>query len=958
MNMLRTYFLLKLFPAMLFMLSIPSVSQNLVLNPGFEQVNGSSLLCTAYGLPGSQFFNPAMIDWTCPTDASTDIYSTSLPVTCMSNPLLAAWFGPQAPRTGNAMVGYAFFAPTAQGCPYREYVQGHLSSPLVAGTSYHISFYMSLGDDCMFAVSSIGVKFGTAPLNINNMCPIITTPDVSYNGPPITNKTGWTRLEFCYTPTVSGQEYFIIGNFLSNAATTVTNLPGNEAFSYYYIDDVSVMPSVSLPNLTVTASSHCTGPTATLTALPAGLNYTWTAPPGGSIVNGTFPSAAIVQGSGIFTVSAQSSSLCGAAPVSSATVMVNFAGGVPPAVPVISGSGTITCTTPSLTLSTASFPGLVYTWAGLGVVSGNNTPQAIINVAGSYSVTVLNASGCQATATVAIPKNVALPTLSPLLSGTTSCTTPTVQIATILNPPSSTFTWVAPPTGTLSNSSVINPVASGAGVFTVSATHPLSGCKKTAFTVITASASTTTLSVNHASVCAGNSATLTVQGNAPSYAWGPSASLSSTSGSVIIANPSVTTVYTVTSSSGSCPATATVSVSVFPYPVLTTAANPTICSGNTTALSASGAGNYNWAPSAGLMSSTGATVMASPSVTTTYTVTGTTSACAASRILTVFVMPSPVANVTASPSSVCSGGSSSLSVSGTGTYTWSTGSSASSIMVSPQSTTIYTVSGANASCAASATVEVAVMQVTSLQVNAVAPVCYGQSLALTATGATTYNWQPSAGITDPHNGSIRIKPTANTVYSVTAVSPGRCPVTQTLGVTVYPVPHVYAGRDTIIDREESVKLSGSGDVDVAFFSMSAEPLDCYFCSSLTVSPSETTCYLLKGENTYGCFGLDTLCVQVDRSYGLYVPNTFTPNADGMNDVFIPVTYGLVEIRLRIFDRWGIQVFTGEGNSAGWDGNYKGKLCGQGVYVYQVEAKIPGGNAITRTGHVNLLPQEN
>ncbi len=710
-----------------------AVSQNLVLNPGFENVNGPSLLCTLYGPPVALTFNPAINNWSCPTQGTSDIYSALLSPHCDSYPLAAA-FGAQAPRSGHTMLGFVFYMPQVQPCPYREYVQGSLSAPLIAGTSYNISFYVSLADDCKYAVGDIGLKFSTALVNTGNSCPYSVTPDVSYNGTAITDSTGWTKLAFCYTPAVSGLQHFVIGNFLSNAATTVATTGGFLDFSYYYIDDVSITPSSSVFTPSVAVTPFCGNPSATLTALPAGMSYSWTAPTGGTIASGAASQQALVQGAGIFTLSVRSPTNCGLGPVSTATVLLNPSAAAAPSPPVIAGTGSLTCTVHSRTLSASSSPGVSYAWYGIGIVSGSNTATAVISAPGSYSVTVTNSAGCSTTSTVGIRENTELPIVSSTFMETTGCTTPTVQLEVVFFPASCTFTWNAPPTGTISNTGVFNPVVSGSGVFTVTTTHPGSECMAVSETTVESVSQTPTLSVSSATVCSGSPASLTVTGNALLYTWSPSASLNTSTGNNVTASPAVTTVYSVTASVNSCTAIA---------------------------------------------------------------------------------------------------------------------------------------------------------------------------------GAT---------------------------------------------VTVHPAAYADAGRDTSINLGDYVTLTGRSNVEAGFLALSPQPLACHFCSTITVSPTETTCYVLKSDAGYGCRDADTVCVNVMRDDVIYIPNSFTPNGDGINDVFLPEGDGMTELQLSIYDRWGHQLFTG--HDTGWDGSSKGKLCEQGVYVYRVEAKTLVGNSLVRTGHVVLLPGAN
>src|SRR5207248_2110308 len=107
-------------------------------------------------------------------------------------------------------------------------------------------------------------------------------------------------------------------------------------------------------------------------------------------------------------------------------------------------------------------------------------------------------------------------------------------------------------------------------------------------------------------ICQGNNTVLTATSGANSYVWSPSSGLNTTTGSTITASPQSTTNYTVTGTSGNCSTSTTVIVIVNPLPVITIGGDKIICPGNSAALIADGAVNYNWTPSSGLNVTTGA----------------------------------------------------------------------------------------------------------------------------------------------------------------------------------------------------------------------------------------------------------------------------------------------------------------------------------------------------------------
>lgn len=231
------------FVALFVFIGLSGFSQNLVVNPSFENVVMGSLQCGPSASPAQ--FNAAISNWTSPNGASPDVYHTSHPTFCASSPSTTSpmAMGQQMPRTGNAHVNMiALVTASPSFYDYREYVQGELSSALDVGDCYQVSFWVSLGDNCSFGTDNIGVKFsnggltGPASTSVNR---ITTTPDYVH-GTPITDDANWVEISFTYTPTVAGLDYITLGNFTDFAGTTQTAKAGSQPAAYYYLDDVSV----------------------------------------------------------------------------------------------------------------------------------------------------------------------------------------------------------------------------------------------------------------------------------------------------------------------------------------------------------------------------------------------------------------------------------------------------------------------------------------------------------------------------------------------------------------------------------------------------------------------------------------------------------------------------------------------------------------------------------------------
>jgi gliding motility-associated-like protein len=141
----------------------------------------------------------------------------------------------------------------------------------------------------------------------------------------------------------------------------------------------------------------------------------------------------------------------------------------------------------------------------------------------------------------------------------------------------------------------------------------------------------------------------------------------------------------------------------------------------------------------------------------------------------------------------------------------------------------------------------------------------------------------------------------------------------------------------------------------------ATGLSCTTCAAPIAGPKFNTIYQVSFTDDNGCTNSDTiLVIVVCKDGNLFMPNTFSPNGDGSNDVFYPRGKGLYSIRvLRVFNRWGEIVFEKRdfpvNNPAyGWNGTFKGKKPQAEVYVYQVEVFCDNGEIIKLDGNIALI----
>ncbi|HTF06251.1 MAG TPA: T9SS type A sorting domain-containing protein [Bacteroidia bacterium] len=192
-------------------------SQSLVLNPGFED----SLQCPS----GSGAFVNYVADWTKPSYGSADYFYSGCPIAPNDEP----------PHSGNAYGGIIVYDPAN----IREYMTGHLSAPLVAGTTYYVSLYVCLHSSSMEAINEIGAYFTSTNISNANALPIILTPQIEGTS-PYTSQNGWQLVSGSFVAT-GGEQYMIIGSFVADSAMTFTNVQQTGwGDVYYYVDDVCV----------------------------------------------------------------------------------------------------------------------------------------------------------------------------------------------------------------------------------------------------------------------------------------------------------------------------------------------------------------------------------------------------------------------------------------------------------------------------------------------------------------------------------------------------------------------------------------------------------------------------------------------------------------------------------------------------------------------------------------------
>ena len=232
-------------------------------------------------------------------------------------------------------------------------------------------------------------------------------------------------------------------------------------------------------------------------------------------------------------------------------------------------------------------------------------------------------------------------------------------------------------------------------------------------------------------------------------------------------------------------------------------------------------------------------------------------------------------------------------------------------------------------------------------------VCLGSSIVLTASGANSYGWFPSTGLSSSTGSTVFASPAITTTYTVIGTS-NNCPDTTTTTVTVNPVPIVtISGLNTIAACESTV-LSAFPASGGTYSWGPLINIVCNTCQSATVTPLANTNYYVTYTDLNGCFDSDSLTVNVVSIYNYYMPTAFSPNGDGVNDSLHIHGRGIEGISLKIFDRIGEKVFETEIISQGWDGAYHGVPMNDGTFVYLLDVKYCNGQTAKEQGSLMLV----
>lgn len=762
-------------------------------------------------------------------------------------------------------------------------------------------------------------------------------------------------------------------------------------YGYAYVD-----ASCGTSAIDASSMSICNGVPAVLTAPAGAASYLWN--------TGATTQQISTSTGGTFTVTMTpvSGSAC------NTTLSIDIASSPSPTA-VFSGTPTSICQGQTITFTDASTipsPGTIQNWqwdfgdgistplgngpmAGVTATTGTYTiPTHTFNTPGNFNVNLIveTAAGCQST--ISHPVTVtAGPTVN---AGPDVVVCQGTAVTLTAGGTASVNTW---------NNGVTNgsPFIQAPGSFNYILTGANGSCiarDTMNLTVITKP----TPSISTASYCQGSSATIDAGAGYDSYLWSNGAttqtatfttannpisvtvtvapSCSGTSQTInVTENPNIVHDSTVTICQGQsatifgvshsaagtfsqlntaftgCDSTSNITLVVNSLPIIDAGISKTICAGDTITLFGSGGVTYTW--NNGITNGQ----VFNLSGTTTYTVTGTdANGCINTDNVTITADPIPVMNA-GLDKAICIGDSTFLNASGVTNFTWDNGIQ-NNVYFTPVITMTYTVTGTSLTgCKGTDQVVVTVNYLPNIKAKDTT-VCEGQVVALYGSGGVNYTW--NNGI---YNGTSFIPALGTSMYTVTGTDANGCVNKDSAIVTVNSFPDANIS---------AVPLTGYSPLITTFTnsSIGAGSYIWDFGDGQTASNNDLGgqehAYSAMGDyaviltaNNLGC--LDTAMVIITViPYGpleFNIPNVFTPNGDGQNDIFHMDLKNAFALNLQVFNRWGnlMKTITDIHNDKGWDGKTEGGTpADEGTYFYTYHITDMNGKLIDGHGFVQLV----
>ena len=565
---------------------------------------------------------------------------------------------------------------------------------------------------------------------------------------------------------------------------------------------------------------------------------------------------------------------------------------------------------------TAPQPGVSYLWN-----TGAETASIVPTTSGPNTVTITNAEGCEVSTTF----NVTLFPLPVVNLGPDLSLCGVISQVINAGNAGSAYAW--------STGATTQQITAGSsGTYAVTVTNG-NGCSASD-EMLLALNSLPADALNDVTTCETSTVSLNAANTGSTFLWNTSATTQSIA-------PTTSGTYSVTvTTPQNCTGTFDAVVTLVPTITVDLGNDTTICQGTMITIDVGNPGmTYLWSTSA-------TTPTISVNIAGTYSVVVSNGSCNATDAMNLAVDNAPsdvlqdVTQCIGQPAVLDAGNSGS-------TYLWNLGTTARTLTVNSSGT--YSVFVTNATgCSANFDAIVQLVQPPVVQLGRDSVLCEGEELVVDAGNpGATYRW--NTGST-----SRTIPITQAGTYSVD-VSNGYCERSDAIGVQFNPTPAQMATRQfhTCLGEDEEFVRLNAGNPGSRYDWSTGE-------TSQVILAGAYGWYVVEVLNQFDCAARDSAQVIEFCPSAIFIPNTFTPNADGTNDIFIPVGKNIASMHLYVFDRWGNQLFESNDPSMGWDGTYGGEVVKNDIYVWRLNYKFFDdkdgkiGQEQQQLGHIQVL----
>ncbi len=558
--------------------------------------------------------------------------------------------------------------------------------------------------------------------------------------------------------------------------------------------------------------------------------------------------------------------------------------------------------------------------------------------------------------------------------GTTICQGEVVNLlGTILSDPTGvSYYWEADPT--LSCTDCLNPSVNplDTTTYTFVAVSPENCMYSTSVTVNVRDEAIPIVTIsNDTTICANDVTQIFASGgdNLVGYDWDQSAAGLTCYNACNnpIASPISNTTYTVTVTNLSgCSSTASTNVSVFYEFQELLGEDRTLCEGDTAHLQVLNGNNPFWISSDGLSCAACPNPIASPTETSTYIVrVDSDFGCELFDTITINIL-TPDDIDAGDDIAVCGGTPAQLTGFGEGIPSWSPAGTLNQTdifnpIATPTETTTYYFSLENGDCILTDSMRVEIIEKTEIDLLDQS-ICLGEALIMQPIGiADTYRWSPPEGLSILDIENPTASPTETTEYTVIAQA-GTCPpdtasaiveVLENPTLNVAGLYRYFPGDPIVLD----VTSLESGDYVYQW--TPAIGLSCTDCPNPTATIDTSMNYtVIITDLETGCSNSEIVKVRKVNECSedlISMPNAFSPNGDGNNDLYKMYSGTIEEIEyFRVFDRWGSLVFESNDRYFEWDGKFNSKTVAEGVYIYLLSGKCKlDGSTIMKMGDITI-----